>query len=65
MHKLEQKNNFLSHKETICEIASGKLEEGTHCFGFKFDLPKDMPSSVFFKGEHDKDKPMAKVKYVL
>jgi hypothetical protein len=40
------------------------IAPGSYCLGFSFELPKGVPSSIFFKAESEQ-KPKAKVKYCL
>jgi hypothetical protein len=50
-------------KQDIFVIPGGVLGAGSHAFSFKFDLPDNIPSSVFFKDDHVREKPRSKIKY--
>jgi hypothetical protein len=62
--KLKVKNKFIHFKTALYMVPGGCIAPGSYCLGFTFEMPKNVPSSIFFKGQ-GKQKPKAKVKYCL
>jgi hypothetical protein len=58
------KNKFIKFKTALYMVGGGYIAPGSYCLGFTFEMPKNVPSSIFFKGP-GKEKPKAKVKYCL
>ena len=44
---------------------NGIMETGDYMLRFKFDLPQDIPSSLYFKSKNEAEEPKAKVKYYI
>ena len=60
----KQKNHFIDVKQGLYEIPGGCIAPGSFMLGFTFQLPDDLPSSLFFK-EQSASHAKSKVKYTV
>ena len=61
--KMKHSKKFLGYKDRVGNLPE-ELEEGDYTVRFSFELPKKIPSSLFFKSKA-KESPKAKVKYFV
>ena len=69
LHEREEKvhndKKFLHFEDNVFAVPGGILNAGTSEISFQFQLPLGIPSSFFFKNKHIREKPKAKVKYIV
>ena len=69
MQKLKEVGKLLESKSIIYRRGDGQnassMQVGDYLQRFKFILPHDLPSSLYFKDSQTKDAPKAKVKYFV
>lgn len=56
-------HKFAHYKQPVFQIPGGFLAPGTYAISFQFQLPVGMPSSIYFKDTHVRERPKAKIKY--
>jgi hypothetical protein len=63
--KLKHSKKFLEYKANVFQIQDGMLQPGVYQVEFATQLPDHIPSSLYFKDKHSREKPKAKVKYYV
>ena len=63
--KLKHSKKFLEYKNRVFDIQGGCLNPGIYQIDFTSNLPEKIPSSLYFKEKHQREKPKAKVKYYV
>ena len=56
-------HKFADYKMRVFEIPGDNLQPGSYTVSFQFILPAGIPSSIYYKENHTREKAKAKVKY--
>ena len=56
---------MMNVKEKLIELPEGGLQQGIYSVSFSFTLPRDIPSSMYFKDKKKREEPKTKVKYYI
>ena len=63
--KMKHSKKFLEYKNRVFDIQGGLLNPGVYQVEFTTNLPENIPSSLYFKEKHEREKPKAKIKYYV
>eukprot|EP00347_Sterkiella_histriomuscorum_P001387 403372231 len=63
--KKKARKELLDAKQPVFVFPGGNLLPGDYVIPIQFTLPKNIPSSMFFKNKHSQRKPKAQVKYTI